>query len=66
LISLEKEPYYQKLLQPKQHIFSFGEILHRGDENKSTVIHTKVFSGKMAQSHQILKNYLLKLSDLDT
>jgi hypothetical protein len=63
---LENKPYYQNLLQPKQHVFSFGEILHCGDKNKTSVTHTKVFSGKMAQSHQILKNYLLKLSDLDT
>jgi hypothetical protein len=28
------------MLQPKQHVLSFGEILHHGDKIKTNVIHT--------------------------
>jgi len=31
---------YQNMLQPKQCVLSFGEILHHGDKNKTNVIHT--------------------------
>jgi hypothetical protein len=46
LISLEKEPYYQNLLQPKQHVFSFGEILHRGDREQNQCLSYKGFFWK--------------------